>query len=199
MKPGGRAEALALQKQLAADFPEIPDYRNALAMTLSNLAILELQSGQFTAGLALLDQGRPHLQAALKAGPKNPTYRRCYRNSLLVAAECHINLGDHAQVATTADVLARFAYDPAMDTYYAASYLCHCVKLADKDANLDKPEAKALTQSYADRAMKLLRQAVVVHGFRNVTSLKQDPNLAPLREREEFKKLLAELEKKSKQ
>ena len=86
-----------------------------------------------------------------------------------------------------------------MDTYYAASHFCNCVRLADKDAKLDKAKAKALAESYANRAQELLRQAVVVHGFRNVTSLKQDPNLAPLREREEFKKLLAELEKKSKQ
>jgi serine/threonine protein kinase/tetratricopeptide (TPR) repeat protein len=190
-------EALALQKQLAADFPAIPDHQNALAATLSNLAILELQSGQFTAGLALLDQAQPHLQAALKASPKKPAYRRCYRNSLLVTAECHANLGDHARVAATADVLARLAYDPAIDTYYAAGYLCHCVKLVDKDTKLDKVKSKALSQSYADRALELLRQAVAL-GFLNVSRLKQDPNLEPLRTREEFRQLLAEVERKKK-
>jgi tetratricopeptide (TPR) repeat protein len=187
--------ALALQKQLMADFPAVPDYQNAVAMTLSNLAILDHQRGEFKAGLTLLEEARPHHQAALKAVPKNPNYRRAYRNNLLVVAECHAGLGDHARVATTADVLARFAYDPAMDNYYAAAHLCNCVRMVEKDTQLDKAKSKALAESYAERAIPLLRQAVA-RGFRSVTGLQQDPILAPLRGREDFKKLLAELEGK---
>jgi len=46
-----------------------------------------------------------------------------------------------------------------------------------------------------DRAMGWLRQAVTA-GFRNVTHMKEDKDLEALRGREDFKKLLAELEKK---
>ena len=47
----------------------------------------------------------------------------------------------------------------------------------------------------ADLAMNWLRQAVAA-GYKNVAHMKKDTDLDPLREREDFKKLLAELEKK---
>jgi serine/threonine protein kinase len=48
---------------------------------------------------------------------------------------------------------------------------------------------------HSDRAMQFLRRAVA-GGYRNTTRLRTDPNLEPLRERDDFKKLLAELEAK---
>jgi hypothetical protein len=46
----------------------------------------------------------------------------------------------------------------------------------------------------ADLAMDWLQQAVAA-GYKDVASLKKDTDLDPLREREDFKKLIAELEK----
>ena len=48
-------------------------------------------------------------------------------------------------------------------------------------------------QAYADRALELLRQAVKA-GYTNADQLAKDPNLGPLRQREDFQKLLAELQ-----
>src|SRR5262249_25126715 len=47
-------------------------------------------------------------------------------------------------------------------------------------------------QEYADRAMELLRQAVQA-GCKDAAYMAKDTDLDPLREREDFKKLLAEL------
>jgi hypothetical protein len=47
---------------------------------------------------------------------------------------------------------------------------------------------------YADRAMELLRTAVNA-GFKDAAHLKQDRDLDPLRDRADFRQLLAELEK----
>jgi eukaryotic-like serine/threonine-protein kinase len=49
---------------------------------------------------------------------------------------------------------------------------------------------------YADRAMELLQKAVKA-GWKNAIDTANDTDLAPLGEREDFKKLLAELEKKA--
>ena len=49
----------------------------------------------------------------------------------------------------------------------------------------------------ADKAMDLLRKFVGA-GHRNVHSLRTDPGLDPLRSRDDFKKLLGELEEKTK-
>jgi hypothetical protein len=51
-------------------------------------------------------------------------------------------------------------------------------------------------QEYADRAMDLLRQAVKA-GWKDAAHVKEDTDLDSLRGREDFKKLLQELENKS--
>jgi len=102
------------------------------------------------------------------------------------------------RLATTADELAPGGREPAIDAYNAACFLCHCVTLTDKDAQLAEPRRKELAQGYADRAMALLRQAVT-RGFKDAAHMKKDPDLQPLRAREDFKKLLADLEGKAKE
>jgi hypothetical protein len=52
-----------------------------------------------------------------------------------------------------------------------------------------------LQERYAARAMELLRQAVQ-KGFQDVAHMKKDTDLDPLREREDFQKLIRELEAK---
>ncbi len=56
----------------------------------------------------------------------------------------------------------------------------------------DVPAAEAKTQ--ADHAMALLRKAVDT-GYRNAPDFRTESALDPLRKREDFKKLLEELEK----
>ena len=53
-------------------------------------------------------------------------------------------------------------------------------------------------KEYADRAMKLLHEAVKA-GFKDAGHLRQDTDLASLQGREDFKDLLADLEKKKPQ
>ena len=49
-------------------------------------------------------------------------------------------------------------------------------------------------QVYADEAMKLLQEAVK-GGYRDAAQLKRDKDLDPIRDRDDFKKLLADLAK----
>jgi hypothetical protein len=70
--------------------------------------------------------------------------------------------------------------------------------LAGKDGQLAEAKRRELAQSYAERALALLRQAVE-RGFKDATQMKQDPDLEPLRTRKEFQKLLAVLEGKTKE
>jgi hypothetical protein len=145
----------------------------------------------------LLEEARPHHQAALSANAKNAMYRRFYRNYLRTLAETRLGVVDHGGLATTAEELARFSSDFANDTYDAACFLCHCAVLAEKDAQLAQPKRKELAENYANRALALLRQAIA-HGFKDAAHMKKDSDLEPLRLRDDFKKLVAELEARSK-
>jgi tetratricopeptide (TPR) repeat protein len=190
-------DALVFRKQLAADFPGAAGYQNELAGTLVTLANFKRLRREFTGAMQLLEQARPHHLAALEAEPKNPGYRQSYRHNLQVLAECLVGLANHAQLATTAEELARLCYDPAADAYSGASYLCQCITLADKDRQPADAQRKESAQNYANRALALLRQAIV-RGYKDAASMKKDPNLEPLRARGDFKKLLADLEEQSK-
>ena len=66
---------------------------------------------------------------------------------------------------------------------FACVYAIASGKIADKNAE------------FADRAMELLQKTVKA-GYKDVGHLKQDKVLDPLRERDDFKKLLTELQKK---
>src|SRR5262249_35503169 len=145
-------DALAHRERLAADFPAVPDYQNELAGTLGKLAMLANQRREFTAALSLLEKAGPHHQTALKARPQNPTYRQYYRNNLQTRAGSYLGLADRARLASTADELARFGYDPANDTYMAACMLCSCGRLASGDIQLAEARRWEQVRGYADRA-----------------------------------------------
>ena len=194
---GPYRDALKVWEQLVADFASVPDYQNGMTGALVNLAMVYNQRREFAAAVPFLEKARPHHEAALKARPKNSTYCLFYRNNLRTLAQSYLGLGDHARIATSADEMARFAFDPADDAYTAASFLSRCVTLADKDGKLDENKRKELAKTYADRAVALLQKAVV-NGYRNAAHMRQNPDLQPLRGRDDFQQLLSKLEGKTK-
>jgi tetratricopeptide (TPR) repeat protein len=188
-------DALTLQKQLAADFPNQPDMQNDLAGTLVNLASLCNQQRDYAAAKAYLEEARPFHLAALKANPKHPTYRQSYRNNLANLTQAHAGLLDQVPAIKTAEQIRDLGSDAAGNVYDAACALALCIPIVEKHEKLDAKERQAAVQFYGDEAMKLLRDAVS-KGFRDAAQMKKDTDLAPLRERADFQKLLADLEAK---
>src|SRR5262249_15209977 len=155
------------------------DYANGLAGTLVNLANEKTSAADFAAAKDLLEKARPYHQAALAVSPQDPTYRQFFRNNPLAMGQALANLGDHRGLASEAEELVRFGFDPVNDTYDAAVFLAFCAALAERDAKLDQAGRKEQGQRYADRGMELLRQAVS-KGFRNADRMKTDRNLNSL-------------------
>jgi serine/threonine protein kinase/tetratricopeptide (TPR) repeat protein len=190
--------ALEIWQQLAADFPRDPDYQEGLAGSLTNLAKLHNRRGEFASAAALLEKAGTHHQAALDARPKDRGFRETYRDHLVAVGQTRLGTADHAAAAASAAELARFGYEPAQDAYSAACLLGRCVTLAGKHAALSEAKRKALSASYVQEALALLRRAAA-HGYKDVARMKKEPDLEPLRERSEFRKLLAEMEGKTKE
>jgi tetratricopeptide (TPR) repeat protein len=188
-------QALRLQQQLAADFANQPDLRNAMAGTCVNLAILSKQQGNWAAAKRHLLEGRPHHLAALKANPGHPTYRQFYLNHLNVLTEVHAGLLEQADAVRTAEKRRDLGWNPPADAYDAGCFLSQCIPIVAKHDKLDDQQRKGAVQFYGDAAMKLLREAVS-KGYKDVPHMKKDTDLDPLRPREEFQKLVAELEGK---
>jgi tetratricopeptide (TPR) repeat protein len=188
-------QAFNIQKQLAAEFPDQPDVRNELAATCVNLALLHQKQGNLTAAKRLLLEGRPHHLAALKANARHPTYRQFYINHLAVLTAVHAGLLEQEDAVRTAQISQNLGWDPPVDAYSTVCFLSRCVPLVAKHDKLNEPQRKQAAQIYADAAMKVLH-AAVSKGYKAVAHMKRDTDLDPLRQREDFQKLTAELEQK---
>jgi hypothetical protein len=92
-----------------------------------------------------------------------------------------------ARAVAAADLLADNARG-SVEIYFAACSYALCAPLADR------PETK---EKYAARAVELLRQAVA-KGYKDAAQMGKDADLDALRQRDDFKKLLADLEAASK-
>jgi serine/threonine protein kinase/tetratricopeptide (TPR) repeat protein len=185
--------SLKLDLSLIKDFPKSAEHHGGAANVLLMLALLEHGRKDYKAALPLLTDARARLKVALDISPKSPIGRKLYRDNLRYLARSYLMLVDHANLAATGDELAGLGFEPSGDAFDAATMLSAAAVVASKEAGLDQARRKELAQGYADRAMMRLRQAVE-RGFKDVERMQKDPRLEPLRERPEFRKLLAELE-----
>jgi hypothetical protein len=109
----------------------------------------------------------------------------------------HAALLEPADAVRTAETYRDLGWNPPVDACDAACSLSRCIPIMAKHDKLDDKQRKEATQFYGDAAMKLLREGVS-KGWKDVEPMKKDPNLDPLRRREDFKKLIEELEGKGK-
>jgi predicted Zn-dependent protease len=104
----------------------------------------------------------------------------------IMRAISRINTGQVAEgVAEVAELTKTSGWAAGQWYNFACAYAAASGKSEDKK------------QEYADTAMVMLQKAVKA-GWKNASHMKKDSDLEPLREREDFKKLLAELENKKK-
>lgn len=190
-------EALSIRRRLAADFPERPDLRNDLASTFVNLAVLQQQKGNWAASKQPLMDGRPHHLAALKANPRHLGYRQVYRNQLLALAAAHAGLLEPNEAMRTAETRRDVGWDPPADAFDAARILSLCAPIVARHDKLDAKQREDAARFYGDAAIDLLRQAIS-KGFTNLDTLKKDTDFDSIRQRDNFRALVAELEKKGK-
>jgi hypothetical protein len=188
-------QALTIQKQLTAKSPNQPDLHNSLAGTCVNLAFLHEKQGNWAAAKRLLLEGRPHNLAALKANPRNPTFRQFYRNHLGLLTVVHAGLLEQRDAVRTALVRRNLGWNAPADAYDAACFLTWCIPVVAKHDKLDNQQRKEVAQFYGDATMKFLREAVS-KGYKDVAPLKKDTDFDPLRQRKDFQQLVAELEGK---
>src|SRR5262249_31110604 len=130
-------QALSILKQLAADFPNQPDMQNDLAGTCVNMSLAQQQQRNWAAAKRLLLDGQPHHLAALKANPRDPTYRQFYRNHLAALAAAHAGLLEQEDAVRTAETCRDLGWDAPADAYEAACYLSLCAFVAVGHEKLD--------------------------------------------------------------
>jgi eukaryotic-like serine/threonine-protein kinase len=186
--------ALDLLQRLVDESPGVPALLNELGRTSASLAELLLDQGGPAEARELAERAVRHQQAALKLLPRQPAYGRALGQHYRILAEALVRLGDHAAAAQAAAEMPRPSGPDERVDHFAAGVLARCIPLAEQDSTLAVEKREALARAYGDQAMALLRQGFRRGSGPGLDRLKVDPNLAPLRPRADFQKLVRDLE-----
>jgi tetratricopeptide (TPR) repeat protein len=214
-------QALALREKLAAEFRDVLKYQVDLGGSLGHFGFLVSASGRPSDSLVWFDKAIRTLSAVYERDRRLLVARQYLRNSHQGRATAYDRLRRYAEAlpdwdraielsppqeqpgfravrATTrvnaglvAEAVAEVAALTQMAHWNAGQwYDFACVYALASGKNTNKK------QEYADRAVELLHQAVKA-GWKDAAHMKKDTDLDSLRGREDFQKLLRELEKKS--
>lgn len=212
-------EAINVREGLLEKFPDNVDYLRSLAGGYCNLGNLVTARDELTEGLKWFDKAATLLEPRVRSEPKDTRARQFLRNSYWSRAGVKDKLGKTSSATTDwekaiklspsreqillkqmrADSRARAGLaqeaieiineiEPLLNWPPSSRYnfACTCAIASEKTDNEDEK------QDYADKAMDLLGKAVR-DGWKDAEKISNDPDLASLRERDDFKQLLDEL------
>ncbi len=209
-------QAITVCKGLSADFPAVSEHQITLAAACCNLGHLLRDTDRAEPSLAPFGEAIATLRAVLERRPKELLARQFLRNSHWGRAKSYDLLGRYAEAL--ADRNRALELDPGHSTLrlerarslLQTGQVAEAVAEANKLRTLPGWDAQNLydlaciyalaaghevTQKaeYAHSAMELLRRAVRA-GWKDVGHAKLNPDLNSLRDRDDFHKLLADLE-----
>ena len=172
----------------------LPEYRQTLAMALGNLGNVLFDLEKTGDAGPVLEEAIAHQTTLLQGNPQNDQYRQQLGKELWLLAKVRVRLGDHAGATETVAQMPQ-AVPKDFEAYHlAAGIFSYCIPLAEKDAKLPEPERQALGKKYGAQAIHLVREAIKKGWV--AKQLRDDPDFEPLRTRDDFKRLLKELETK---
>ncbi len=186
---GRRAEAmesyrraLDLRERLASEQPSDAEHQGKLGETLNDLALCEMSAARWTEAQALLTRAIEHQRKALSLAPETLMYRQLLREHLLNVVKVYRTLAHPTDALRTARELAEMTSGNPGELYDVACALSLTISLTSGEAG----------QSVAAEAVAMLEQAVAA-GWRDAVRMAHDSDLIPLRDRDDFRRLVAAL------
>jgi serine/threonine protein kinase/tetratricopeptide (TPR) repeat protein len=183
---GRHAEAVGLFEQaLAAQKRVLPPDHPSTLLSMNNLAHSYAALGRHAEALPLSDE-------VLAKANRPGVDPRLMSSAIGVRLRCYQKAADLAGCRAAAELLEKHNPADAHSLYNAA---CFRAVIAALEARAEEPAAARRAREEADRAMAWLTRAVVA-GYKNAAHIRKDTDLDSLRDREDFQKLLADLEAK---
>jgi tetratricopeptide (TPR) repeat protein len=210
-------KALEIRQNLIKKHPEVPVYRVELAGTYRNIGFLFGRMGKSAESLEPFTTAIATLAEVKNKEPGNGIARRFLRDSYSNRAYALDILHRHAEAVKDWEQAVALSPEteklPQRAQYAASRMLAGQVTEAVADVveltkhndwhyrhwydfaciyAIASGKIAAKKEEYANRAMELLEKAVKA-GFKNAAHMAKDSDLDSLREREDFKKLMAEI------
>jgi tetratricopeptide (TPR) repeat protein len=180
---GTYGKAVAVYKRLVAQNPEPPHYRSGLGSALHNLAMALAAQGNYESAINRYREAISHQRPAFDRHPEIVQFRQFLSNDYFNLAWALRALGRTDEAAGVTRERMRLWPGNPIELYNAACEFALCIPIAERDV---------ARRSYADEAMAALRAAVAA-GWSNAAHTARDPDLASLRERPDYRALLAGL------
>ncbi|MGO8747055.1 MAG: protein kinase domain-containing protein [Thermoguttaceae bacterium] len=205
-----REEWLAQQRQILAErkalrqrHPDVGQFEKEVGASAGVLAEVLLETGRAGEALAVVEDALPSLEKLVhddkpdssqpsNLDSRNYTIRRVWAELLARKGEALARTGKGADAGKT----VRQAIEMTEDI--SKQEPCYLYDLASHLTLASNLPGSADVTNPADRAVKALGE-YIASGFDNPYKLRTDPRLEPLRKREDFQKLVRELEVKAKQ
>jgi serine/threonine protein kinase len=188
-------QSLESFEKLVHEHPDVREFGYGLgrcSLELANNAELE---GRLGVALARYDKAIGILDDAVSKG-----YEAARMISVLARIGRAITLakqGNHSRATEEAESLARREGLTSVNAYNLACLWSRSSAAAGRDAALSPADRARLKAHHAERAMDLLKKAVAM-GHRHPAVMRADHDLDALRDRNDFRKLLADLEAQEK-
>jgi tetratricopeptide (TPR) repeat protein len=184
-------QALQTFEKLAHEHPDVREFGYDLGRCHMELAKAAEKGGRLDVALARYDQAIPILDDALSKGYE--AARRVAMQARIGRAITLAKQGDHARATEEAEALARRDGLTNVNVYDLACLCSRSAAAAGRDDRLSPADRARLKAHHAERAMDLLKKAVAM-GYRHPAVMRADHDLDALRDRDDFRKLLADLE-----
>jgi tetratricopeptide (TPR) repeat protein/tRNA A-37 threonylcarbamoyl transferase component Bud32 len=213
-------QALALEEKLMTDYPKVSEYRGSFARTSCNFGNLLRENDQPTESLTHYNKAQDALAPIFKAKLQTGAEAKVLRNTFWGRALAYQDLGKFTDAVTDWDLAIRLSppTEQMQLRIFRATARVEAGQVAEAVAEAEEltktkgwPPAVLVRlacifatasakipenrKAHGDQAMELLQQAIK-GGFKDLAGLKGEEHLQSLRDRDDFKKLLADLEAK---
>jgi tetratricopeptide (TPR) repeat protein len=188
-------QAMDIFKKLTQEHPGVLEYAYDVGRCYTELGLTAKTAGRLHEALARYNESVARLEEVFGAGLGSA--RPSLLASRLQRSGVRAALGDHVQGIAEAEVLFREKDLNPGNLYDLACTFSLSSAAAERDRMLTPGDRTRLQALYALRAMEFLRQAIAA-GWLNPEVLKTDPDMESLKARDDFRKLLADLEANTK-
>jgi serine/threonine-protein kinase len=182
-------QALEILERVARENPSVSEYQsdvalgqNNVAWALHKIAWTEMAQGQSRQAREHLERAVEQERAALALLPGHADYQRELRALLLSLTAVHQALNQPDEAMRVTREVAELSRGNGADLYQVA-----CASALSVPLTRGEPQ-----QTLAREAVQAL-EAAVAAGWTDAGKTSRDPSLAPLRARDDFRRLLAKL------